>query len=494
MSQDRPRPSLATHYRRYAIGNVLGMAAGFVSFPITTRLLTNAQFGVMGYWEVWVLTLTAILKMGAGESILRFYPHGKPSADMTAYGANFVVAPTMLALGGWLTLMAVTGVCAVFGWIDEPAVALLAFCTLPVSVWSSHVSWVMATRELSGLNATVNVAWRWGSVVTTLLVLTHFMRSAEGVFVARLLVGYMLLAWSIRWARSNIQWQWKPIQWQRVGEGLAYGIPLALKEVSNIVLVLINRVMLKWMLGDYTVVGVYTIGFSLAMYVDQIISTALAQALNPVATRLFATEGSAAVVRLKKTVLPWLVYSCVGLAAGVLVCGADFIVVVASADKLGSAPVFIVAGVCLLAQPVISTAGMGLLLVKRSRTVFALTAVTAAFNVLLNYLMIPRWGMMGAVYSVCGSQIALQCAIYACCPSDLRCLPSAASVLKALTFAAAFVAVCKFTETFGLHSAWLRLFAAFFALILVYAVPIVLLDRAARNWIAKRWAARQGNA
>ena len=494
MKSAAPRASLARHYSRYAIGNVLSLAAGFVSFPITTRLLSNSEFGVMGYWEVWVLMLAAVLKLGAGETIMRFYPHGKPKDEQIAYGTNIVLVPSLLALGGWLVLMMGLGVGALAGWIEHPLVAGLAFGTLLMQIWSSHLSWIMATRELSGLNATVNVVWRWATVIATLLVLSLLLPTAAGVFAARLVVGLALLAWSIRWVMGTVEARWSAVNWVQAREGLAYGIPLALKEMSNIVLVLINRVMLKWMGGDYTVVGVYTIGFSLAMYVDQIVSTALSQALNPVATRLYATEGAAAVVRLKRQVLPWLVYACVGLAAGVLVCGHDFILVVASADKLGSAPVFIVAGVCLLLQPIINTAGMGLLLVKRSRAVFGLTAGAAVFNIGLNYLMIPQWGMMGAVYSVCASQIALQCAFYVACPTELRCLPSARSVLTALAFAGMIVALCKVTDLYGLHSPWLRLTAAAVTLVVAYVIPVLILDESARRIVLERWRRRRAGS
>ena len=33
--------------------NLLVLAAGFVSFPITTRLLDNHEFGVLAYFDTW---------------------------------------------------------------------------------------------------------------------------------------------------------------------------------------------------------------------------------------------------------------------------------------------------------------------------------------------------------------------------------------------------------------------------------------------------------
>ena len=49
------RPGVATHSLRYVSGNVLVMIAGFVSFPIMTRLLDNGQYGILGYFDAWLL-------------------------------------------------------------------------------------------------------------------------------------------------------------------------------------------------------------------------------------------------------------------------------------------------------------------------------------------------------------------------------------------------------------------------------------------------------
>ena len=44
MSDSKKKIPLAVHFRRYATGNVLVLVAGFVSFPITARLLSAEDF------------------------------------------------------------------------------------------------------------------------------------------------------------------------------------------------------------------------------------------------------------------------------------------------------------------------------------------------------------------------------------------------------------------------------------------------------------------
>ena len=71
----RQPPSIATHYMRYSTSNAIVMLADFISFPILTRLLDNTQFGILRYYETWMMIGVAIVKLGAQHAILRFYPY-----------------------------------------------------------------------------------------------------------------------------------------------------------------------------------------------------------------------------------------------------------------------------------------------------------------------------------------------------------------------------------------------------------------------------------
>ena len=62
--------SVGTHYLRYSSANIAVLLAGFVSFPILTRLLDNTQYGILGYYETWIALSVAVLKFGAQHEFL----------------------------------------------------------------------------------------------------------------------------------------------------------------------------------------------------------------------------------------------------------------------------------------------------------------------------------------------------------------------------------------------------------------------------------------
>jgi O-antigen/teichoic acid export membrane protein len=468
--------SLATHYLRYATGNVLILVAGLISFPITARTLSSTQFGIMGYWETWAMLLAGILKLGSGDAMMRFYPHGSTPQQLLRYTTNYILFPAILAFSGWLLAMVVTGTLALSGQIDMPSAALLALGQVILTVLVSHILWYAGTREMSAINASVTVIWRWLTLVLTLMAVIYLLPSAVGVFSARLLASTVIAAGLIWWLLKQVQFDIRLFDWAYARQGLAYGFPLALREVSSVVLGFIDRLMLKWMGGSFETVGVYSIGYSLAAYLDQIISAALGQALTPVVNRVYISEGAAAVKVVKRQVLWILVYVAGAMATGLLIAGRDFVLLLASEDKAASVPVFLAAGLCFVVQPVVSTCGMGLLLEKRSKTLFGITAGAALTNSLLNLLLIPQLGVMGAVYATCFSQLGMHVVVFMFCSKDLRCLPQWGAVIKALGASAVTITLAQQVNLFGAESHLVRLIAAAGFVVGVYGLLVFAMD------------------
>ena len=481
MSESKPQASIATHYRRYALGSVLTLAAGFISFPITTRLLSTEQFGILGYWEAWILLLTALLKLGAGDTMMRFYPHGGDERQKVRHATNFVMLPALLGAAVWVVALVVVGVFSTTGVIDTPTAAFAALTIVLLSVVVSHVMWAMGTLELSGLSTIVNVTWRWLGVGATLGFLFFVDQTAMGVFMARIAMTFLVAVWLVRWIFRQMRFELAVVDWAYAKEGMRYGVPLAMKELSGVVLGFIDRIMLRWLLNDFSAVGVYTIGFGLASYVDMLVTAALGQAWTPMANRLYNEHGAAAVRESKRKLLRPLVYVCVGLAVTIAIGGRDFVLLIAGADKLAAAPVFVVASISLLSLPVLSTCGMGLLLERRSGTLFALTLAAAAINVALNYIMIPRFGVMGATVSTCASQITLHIAVYLFCSRPLRCLPASDVLIRALLSAILCLSVVKYSGAMSNSSLGFRIVACGFFVMLFYIVPVVVTDRRIRS-------------
>jgi O-antigen/teichoic acid export membrane protein len=480
------RTSLAAHYLRYASSNLLVLAAGLVSFPVTTRLLSNAEFGVLSYWESALLFTVAVLKLGSGEAMMRYYPHGADERGHRRYAANLIGVSTLITFGSWLLLMLVVVALGLLGYLDAPLLALLAMAQALPAAWGAMGLRVLQAGERSALYSLVQVVWRWTVLAGTLGMLLYVLPTATGVMIGRLVANGVVIGVLMLWLARQVRFSRADFDMPYAMEALRFGVPVAMMELCYVSMWSIDRVMLKWLLDDFSAVGIYSIGMALASYVDQLVSTALNQAVGPVVNRVYTTEGADAVRALKLRLLRPIVYLGGALGAGLVVAGPDLLALLASKSKAASAPIFVAMGCVFLLRPILSTCSDGLLLQKRSRTVSSLTIGAAAASVLLNLVLIPRLGIMGAGATSALCMIGLQGALYAFCPPELRVLPPWRVVAGALALAVGTIALAHATDLFGLEHPLARLLAGSALTGLGCLLPPLLFDGQLRAVVLER--------
>jgi len=487
---------IGTHYLRYSTGNLLVIMAGLVSFPVLTRLLDNTQYGILGYYDTWVLMAVAVGKLGAQHAIMRFYPHGGDAERLRAFSTNLFYLPLAISLALW----AVAG----FGVIvvdlatgaRQSGVFWLAVAAAPLMVFASLVETVLRVTEHSRIVMVTRAGWRWLELVLMLGAVVLLQHSAVAAYGGKLLAAGLVIVFYARWMRNNLGFSRSALDPPSLREGLIYGLPLLANEIIAVALVTLDRLMIKAITGDFAAVGVYSIGASLAMQVNVFMNITVFEAFTPMANRLYMTEGPAAVRALKARVLLPMTYAAIGIATLLWCFGADAIIALSGHAKSASGPVFAMVGVVYALLPVLLVAGYGLLLEKRTVKVMSLMCGSLLVNAALNLVWIPKYGVMGAVYATAVSSTALAIAHCAWVPRELMKLPELRTVLTAGLVSMACVAIVSTTGLWGLQVGWPRLLVGGAATGAAYALSVLAADRRLRDmmfgWIGPRLAMRAG--
>ncbi len=477
---------VGAHYVRYSTANLLIMLASVVSFPILTRLLDNTQYGILGYYETWLMLAVAIAKLGAQHAILRFYPFGGDAARLEHFATNLVLLPLVMSLTLWALVALALGGAHWLGGKNFSPVFWCALLALPLLVFSSLVEMVFRASERSGLLMVTRVTWRWLELALILGAVVALQHSALAVYGGKLAAGVLMLAYYMRWVHRNLNFSRAALDLPAMRNSLRYGLPMVANEIAGVALISIDRVMLKGMTDDFATVGIYTIGYSLALQVNVIVHAALYDAFTPVANRLYSTGGAMAVRELKGRILLPLTYAAVGIAAMLWGVGQEVLVALSGPGKAASGMVFVVVGMSYALYPLIDISGYGLLLQKRSMAVLGATLGAAALNITLNLMLIPTYGVMGAVWATVASYAVLGATFCLLCPRGLLRFPDSRSLILAGVCAMVLLAVIKGGDLFGVESIWLRLFIAGGLFVVLYALPVWLLDRRLRelllNW------------
>ncbi|MFT3761948.1 MAG: oligosaccharide flippase family protein [Pseudoxanthomonas sp.] len=471
------KPGIATHYQRYATSSILVLLAGMVSFPVLTRVLDNTQYGILGYYDTWVLMAVAIGKFGMQHSILRFYPHGGDEAKLRHFATNMFYLPLLMALALWLCAGA--GLIA-WDWLKgarQSTMLWLVLSMLPISIYCSLVDTVMRTTENSHTVTRTRVIGRWlelALMLGTVLLVAH---TSVAAYSGKLVAAVLMLGFFVYWMTRRYTFSRPSVDLATLRECLIYGLPLLVNEIIAVALVSLDRLMLKNLLGDFASVGIYTIGSSLAMQAGVFLNSAVFEAFIPTANRLYVTEGEEAVRQLKSRLLLPLTYASIGAAALLWCFGSDVIVALSGSGKAASGPVFVLLGMVYALQPLLMVAGYGLLLEKRSVKVMLLMFGTFLVNAVLNLFWIPAHGVMGAVYATVVSSFALALAHCYFVPAALRRFPDGKTVLIAASVALALsLAMHELDAVMQWPHGWTRLLACGPALGLAYMLACLGFD------------------
>lgn len=492
----RSSPGMVTHYMRYSIANVMVILAGFISFPLLTRLLDNTQYGILGYFTTWMMIAISAAKLGAQHSVVRFYPYGADAQASAKFGTNFVLLPIALSITLWALVVAgLVGARWLGGGEHAPVFWCVVFIT-PLAAISSIIQMVVRASEQSGRMMATKIIGRWLELALVVSAVVLIERSALSVYGGRLVASALMLVYFIYWASTSLRFSFSAIDLREFRTAMLYGLPLMANEFSGMALVAIDRVMLKHMTGDFAIVGIYTIGYSLAMQINLFMNATLAEAFIPVANRIHGKEGDDGVRALKARILLPLTYVSVAIATLLTVSGEDALVALSGTDKAASGQVFVLVGTMLALYPLFDISAYGLLLRKRSVRVFMITLTAALLNVAVNLVMIPRFGFMGAAWATVISYGAL-CALNALsCPRELLRFPDARTVATAMGAATLLVAVAKGTSMLGVDGTWARLFVGGGMFLVLYVLPVWLLDprirEASSQWLATMQAGREG--
>ena len=488
------RAGVGTHFLRYGTANILVMLAGLISFPLLTRLLDNTQYGILGYYETWVVIAISLGKLGAQHAILRFYPHNADPERHARFATNLFVLPMLVSTSLWLVGIAILAGISGFGGISFSPVLWLAVLAIPLMVFTSMVQMILRAGERSDLLSIISVVWRWLELVLMVGAVALLERSAIAAYGGKVLAAVLVILFYLKWVRQNLRFSREHVDFGEFRQALAYGMPLAVNEIAAMVLVLIDRVMLKAMLDDYAIVGIYTIGYSLAIQVSILMHVPLSSSFIPVANRTFETRGAAEVRAVKRRVLLPVTYLAVGVAVAIWSVGSDVIPAISGPDKAASGPVFAWIGTMYALYPILDISGYGLLLHKRSKTLLVMTISAATLNIVLNLFLIPVHGMMGAVYATGVSYAFLGSAICLLCPRELRQFPSARTLIIALGSAALFMVVLGSVDLSRWDSPWLRLFAAGALWVACFVIPVLALDHSLRKLLLDWGRGKRGKA
>jgi O-antigen/teichoic acid export membrane protein len=255
---------------------------------------------------------------------------------------------------------------------------------------------------------------------------------------------------------------------------------MVVQEIAGLVLDSGDRFMIRHFLTDYAL-GLYSVAYGLATYVNTLVMAPLGLAIIPIYMRLWNAEGRQKTVDFLSQGLDGFLIAA-GLIMALAGAGArDAVTLLASSRYAGAERLIptLVAGLLIYTAQIFLNAG--LLIHKQTGKMATVLAWSAALNLALNWLLLPRMGLQAAAlatlvaYLVCTAWLAWV---------SFRLLPLQISMWALMRYSAASAISWTLAAVIDLGSPLWNLPAKCLIVVVGYALALYLMDPRIRLWSA----------
>ena len=384
------------------------MAAGFVSFPILTRVFSLTEYGTLGLITTTVLITTAIAKMGLNTAIVRFYAKFKAERLLTEFYST-VFSGSLLAATVVVALFFVTIQFISDKFIDNNFVSLLSLCSILIFTTCANdilLSFLRAEQRTK-LHNLIKIIGRYGALTVSISLVLFFAKGLYGFYIGQIVWSTIMLCLLLYLYRGRIKIGVTRFSPPVLKQSIRFGFPLVWADLGYLILNYADRYLIHLYLGA-TSLGLYVAGYNLATYLTEIIAYPISYALSPIYMNILVNKGIQEAQQFFTKLFSYFMLIMLPLVFGFIAVGRDLISFLASAKYAEAHVVFpyVVIGQAIYACTFILNSG--LFISKKTHVVTYIMIGTCILNIAFNIVLIPRYGILGAAQAT-----LISCILYA---------------------------------------------------------------------------------
>ena len=389
------------HTLIFGIGSIANSAYGLILLPLYARLLRAAEYGILSLLMITLTLVTLVLKLGMNHAFFRqYYDSEDPARRRQVVGTALVFLVTLGAV--------VTAALYPFGtqfseliFRGDPGQAKLVQLVLVTcffEVITLIPDSILRANFKSGRYSLLNIIALAFQLLAIVYMVVFVDASAKSVVIGRLAgtaFEAVLFLWAVR-RELTLSFSTGILK-----DLVSFGSPLVLGQLSFTLFIMIDRFFVEHY-GTRRDVGVYALANTVVSVVTILVTVPFSQVWTVMRFSVMNEDGAH---EYYSRVLTYIVFVSLLFALGVSAVAGDGLLLKALKSYWPCAtiiPILALAAVFDCASRVLN---VGLTL--RKRTVFAplVAGGALAFNTGLNFVLIPRYGPLGASISTLVSYI-----------------------------------------------------------------------------------------
>lgn len=388
----------------YLVGHLFVMAAGLISFPILTRILSVSDYGILGLISITVFIVQAVAKLGAPNSTVRFYAESKSNNNLIMFYSTIFFGYGTLALiisiVFFIAMQLFSGrlLDTHIGNLLSLVSVLIFFNCLNLIAESS-----LRAEQRTRLYNFIMIINRYGSLGLSILFLMTFMRNLYGYYIGQIVVAFIICLVLLGIIVKK-KVRFNTFSYDFFKKTLKFGTPLTWSELGHLTLSYSDRYLIQHYLGPSSL-GIYTAGYNLTTYITEVVMYPINYAIDPIYLTLIANKREEeAKVFLSKS-LRYFTLILAPIVLGTIATSSDLITLLASKKYMNAHTIvpYVIIGNSIYACQVILNAG--LIIRQKTHILMIVKFVSCALNLGLNMVLIPRYGIIGAAQATLFSYI-----------------------------------------------------------------------------------------
>lgn len=386
----------------YALGNIAPKLSGFILLPIYTRLIPVADYGILGLLELVEMLAIQILSLGMYQVLLRW--HGLADSEMVQKKHTFTILAFLASAVILADLLVLPWRHEIANFIFEQDLGdylSLVFISVSFAIILRVALTLMRAEQKSGLYALAIFA-QFGINLTANIYLVAVLKlQVKGILIAQLLgtgaIFLTMLPYLSRRMKPNID----PAG---LREMLRFSYPLTLAAVASIVFNIGDRFILK-QLGTLQELGQYTLAYKFSNIMKMTLVDSFTLGLPAIAWQIIKNDDNPK--RFFSKTMTYLIFCLLWCGLAISVYSTGLIHAFAeNKDYWGADRVVPILLLALVFNGMQALFFFELQIPKQTRYIAIIIGVAAMFNIALNLILIPHFGMMGAAFVTLISQIA----------------------------------------------------------------------------------------
>lgn len=386
--------TLGKHTLVYGLGIVLGKLASFIMLPVYTRFLTPADYGVLELLSMTIDIIGTVAGIGLASAVFKFYADAPTGADK-----NQVISTAALSAAGLALVTSALGIIAspllsrlVIGEAGDPAYFRVFFLIYLLQNFEYVPLMLLRAQHRSGLFIAINVSKLVVMLALNIYFVVHLRMGVMGVLTSNLITAGVLATGLTVYLVRQVGIGFSLSRFRVMAR---FGSPMIVWSLGNFVLVFSDRFFLNHYVGTAEV-GIYALAYKFAFILSSLAYSPFKMIWDAqrfeVAKRADAQEVYARVFLYMNLV--------VGLVAlGIAVFVKDLLAVMSAPAFL---PAYRVVPLLVGAQILfiwVSYCNLGLFVKSKTPVMARVAVVGVVATLLLNVLLIPRFGIFGAAWA-----------------------------------------------------------------------------------------------